>query len=182
MAPEFRTPFEMYLANLDIALRMLTSAQEWRQHACALEKLRIERYGDALRRTRESAAIAKDWNECQASFQAVLSDYLATTSNIWQQSVGLAVRNRGAFGEAVRDALNNWQSAWADQWKKAADVSGSGAPLREWLQHLEQMVSTGPDSWAFVQAAPQPEGSRPHAPQPVGAAAAGVRTRLVRGE
>lgn len=182
MAPEFNTPFDMYRANLDIALRMLASAQGWRQHAYAVEKLRIERDADVMRRMRGAAATAKDWNEYQASFQAVLRDYLATTSNIWQQSMGLAVRNRDALGEGMHDALNSWQSAWADQWNKAADVSGSGTPVREWLQHLEQMVAAGPDRHDSAQPAPQAAGSQPDAAQAVGTAAAGARTRLVRGE
>ena len=182
MAPDFNTPFDMYRANLDIAFRMLASAQEWRQHAYAVEKLRIERDADTLRRMRESAATAKGWNEYQASFQAVLRDYLATTSNIWQQSMGLAVRNRDTWGEGVRDALNSWQSAWADQWKKVADLSGSGAPVHEWLRHVEQMVAAGPDRNDSAQAAPQAAGSQPDAAQAVGAVAASARTRLVRGE
>lgn len=154
MKREFNTPLDVYRANLDIALRIFASAQEWRQHACAFEKLRIERDVDTLRRMRESAAAAKDWTECQASFQTVLCDYLVTTSNIWQQSVGLAVRDRDAFGEGLRDAFNNWQSAWVDQWKKAADVTGSGIPVREWLRQLEQVVAAGSDSHRVAQVAP----------------------------
>lgn len=49
---------DLYRANLDIALRMLASAQEWRQHACAFEKPRVQRDVDTLRRMRESAAAA----------------------------------------------------------------------------------------------------------------------------
>lgn len=182
MESEFNTSFGMYRANLDIALRMLASRQEWRQHACAFEKQRIDRDVDTLRRMRESTAAAKDWNEYLASFQTVLRDYLATTSNIWQQSMGLAARNCDAFGEAVRDALNNWQAAWAEQWKKAADVTGSGAPVREWLRQLEQVATAGSGNHEFGRGAPQLHASQQPAAQPVGAAAAGVRTRVVRGE
>jgi hypothetical protein len=171
MGPEFNTPFDMYRTNLDIALRMLASAQGWRQHASMVEKLRIERDADVMRRMRGSAATATDWSEFLGSFQAVLRDYLATTSNIWQQCMGLAVRNRDAIGEGMRDALNSWQPAWADQWKKAADMSGCSAPVYEWLQHHDS-----------AQAAPQAVGSQADAAQAVGAAAAGARTRLVRGE
>jgi hypothetical protein len=91
MGPEFNTPFDMYRTNLDIALRMLASAQGWRQHASMVEKLRIERDADVMRRMRGSAATATDWSEFLGSFQAVLRDYLATTSNIWQQCMGRPV-------------------------------------------------------------------------------------------
>lgn len=182
MASEFNTPFEVYRANLGVALRMFALAEEWRQHACELEKLRIERDVDALRRMRESATTAKNWDEYQAGFQAMLRDYFATTSNIWQQGMGLAIRNRDALGEGVRDALNSWQSAWADQWQKTAEVSGSGAPVQEWLQHLEQAIAAGSGVREVAQTAAQPQASQPQAVQPVGTAAARARRRLVRGE
>jgi hypothetical protein len=175
MATEFNTPCDICRANVGLALRMLTLGQEWREHACTLEKLRVERDLDALRQLRESVGAAKDWNEFNANAQTMLHDYFATSSNIWQQGMGLAVHNQIAFGESLRDALKGWQSAWAERWQKAVAGNAAGTPMHEWMQRFGQTVASAPDAQGVLVSAQHPSAQ-------TGVPTSGARTRIVRGE
>ncbi len=175
MATEFDIPFDICRANVGLALRMLTFGQEWRQHACTLEKLRAERDLDALRKVRESLGAAKDWNELCSNVQAMLHDYFAINSNIWQQSIGFAVRNQNAFDESLRDVLKGWQSAWAGERQKAVTENAAGTPMHEWMQHFEQTVTSAPDAQGVLVSAQQPSTL-------TSVPTSGARTRIVRGE
>lgn len=178
MATEFNTPFDLYRANLGIALRSVVSAHEWRQHAWALEKLRIERDLEALRQASESVAAAKDWSELTAAFQNVLRDYLAAGTNIWQHGAGIAVQTQKELGESVRDGLKGgqpgWQSAWFDQWQKIAGTSPLGAPLRDWMSSFGRAVSGVADGYTAFNPVTQPVQN--------GSSAAGARARATRGD
>lgn len=141
MATELNTSFDIYRANLDLALRMVTFGLEGRRDACAFQTQRINRDLAAIRKLQEASSGAKDLNEYNAACQSMLQDYLTASTSIWQEAMGAAVRNQTAFGDDMRAALQSWQSAWATQCQKAADVSGAGTPMQEWMQRFEQAIS-----------------------------------------
>jgi len=174
MATEFNAPFDLYRTNVGVALRSLASAHEWRQHAWALEKLRIERDLGALRQASESVAAAKDWNELTAAFQ----NYLAAGTNIWQQGAGIAVQTQKELGESVRDGLKGWQpgwqSAWFDQWQNIAGTSPLGAPVRDWMGSFGRAVSGVVDGYTAFNPVTHPV--------QYGPSAAGARARATRGD
>jgi hypothetical protein len=109
MEAEFTHPF-VRGANLYLTPRLMTVWEECRQDACTLEAKRIERDLGALRQECEAIANAKDWSQFNSASQAVVSDYLKATANIWQEGIGVAMRSQSAFGEAITDAMKSWQS------------------------------------------------------------------------
>jgi hypothetical protein len=141
MATELNTSFDIYRANLDLALRMVTFGLEGRRDACTVQTQRINRDLAAIRKLQEASSGAKDLNEYNAACQSMLQDYLTASTSIWQEALGSAVRNQTAFGDDMRAALQSWQSAWATQCQKAADVSGAGTPMQEWMQRFEQAIT-----------------------------------------
>ena len=184
MATGYTHPFEIYRTNLTLALRMLSFGQDWRQRAGTLEKLRTERDCETLRQTREAATTARDWSEFNADIQTAARDYFATSSNIWQQGLGFAVHDQGAFGDAIREALRGWQANWGDQWqrqwqeqwRKVVDLNAAGTPVRDWMQQVEQTVSSALNSEGPAAAHPA------DAPQTSSAAASAVRAQVSGGD
>ena len=43
--------------------------------------------------------------------------------------------------DLIRAALQRWQPVWTTQCQKAADVSGAGTPIQDWVQRFEQAIS-----------------------------------------
>jgi hypothetical protein len=141
MATELNPSFDIYRANIDLALRMATFGQEFRRDACAFQTQRIDRDLDAIRKLQEASSRANDLNEYNAACQAMWQDYLTASTKIWQEALGKAVRNQTEFGDDMRAALQNWQSAWTTQCQKAVDASGAGTPVQEWMQRFEQAIA-----------------------------------------
>ncbi|TDN63218.1 hypothetical protein [Paraburkholderia sp. BL10I2N1] len=141
MATELNASFDLYRANLDLALRMVTFGLEGRRDGCAFQTQRINRDLAAIRKLQEASSRSKDLNEYNAACQSMLQDYLTASTSIWQEALGSAVRNQTAFGDDMREALQGWQSAWTTQCKKAADASGAGTPIQEWMQRFEQAIA-----------------------------------------
>ena len=185
MVTGYTRPFEIYRANLTLALRMLSFGQDWRQRACTLEKLRTERDFETLRRTREAATTARDWSEFNANIQTAARDYFSNSSNIGQQGLGFTVHDQNAFGDAIREALRGWQANWGDQWqrqwqeqwKKVVDLNAAGTLVRDWMQQVEQTVSSALDSRGFAAAH---LGDAP--PQTSSVTAPAVRADVSRGD
>lgn len=141
MAIESIAPLDLYRANLGLALRMLSFGHEGRRQACEFEMQRINRDLAALNAGREATTGARDWSELAASYQTMLRDYMAATSNLWQQGLVSAARQQSACSDGMRDALVRWQSAWADEWQKSTGINPVSPPLQEWLQRFEQTIS-----------------------------------------
>lgn len=145
MAIEFDTPLDLYRANVGLALRMIGLGHDVRQQACDLEVQRIKRDLAALNATREATIRARDWSELASSYQAALRDYMATTTNVWQQALVSAARQQSAYGDGMRDALAQWQSAWTNNWRKGTGFDPVCTPLKDWFQRFEQLVAGAPD-------------------------------------
>jgi hypothetical protein len=141
MATESTTPPDPYRANLALVLRILMFGHDARRQACEFEMRRIKRGLAALTATREATTGARDWSELASSYQAMLRDYMAATTNLWQQGLISAARQQSACGDGMRDAIGRCQSAWADVWQKGTGINPSSMPLQEWLQRFEQTVS-----------------------------------------
>lgn len=148
-------PFDLGRNNLRFALHLLTVAGEYRQQMCGLEEKRIERDLDAIHRERDALANAKDINELASASQDALRNYLQKTANLWQEAAGVTMRNQGAWGEAVSDAIRNWQSMWTTGFQRPS--SGlTTAPV--WL---------GGFGAAFPNVQTSPPGAQPAAAAPV---------------
>ncbi|SAL61786.1 hypothetical protein AWB67_07421 [Caballeronia terrestris] len=131
MEIEFHDPFDICRTNLRLALRFGSLAQEWRQHVCTLQVRRIERDKEALESEREALARARDWGEFNTATQTVMREYFAATVSLWQEGVGVAMRNQTVVGEAFADILKDWQSAWTGGYAKPA--SGASAAIPDWV-------------------------------------------------
>ncbi|BFG79983.1 hypothetical protein PTKU46_80170 [Paraburkholderia terrae] len=128
METEFTNSFNLGRTNLRLALRLVSLAHEWQQHAGELQARRIERDIEALRREHEAVADAKNWSEINAATQAVMRDYLAASASLWQEGMNVAMRNQNAFGEAIADWLKNVQSAWTGEFQKTAGARKAAMP------------------------------------------------------
>ncbi|MFM0470630.1 hypothetical protein [Paraburkholderia strydomiana] len=140
MAIEFDTPLNLYRANVGLALRIVGFGHDVRQQACDLEMQRIKRDVAALNATREATIRAREWSDLASSYQAALRDYMATTTNLWQQALVSAARQQTAHSDGMRDALAQWQSAWTNNWHRSTGIDPVSTPLQDWFQRLEQLV------------------------------------------
>ncbi|NPT56153.1 hypothetical protein [Paraburkholderia elongata] len=140
MTTEATTPLDVYRANLELALRMLSCGHKARQQACEFAMQRVKRDLTAINTTREAAAGAHDWNDFGESCQVMLRDYIEATTNLWQQGWVSALRQQSAYSDGIREALANWQSTWTDQWKKSIGMNPAAIPMQEWTQHFEQAL------------------------------------------
>ena len=157
MATESIAPLDPYRANLGLALRMLSFGHEARRQACEFEMQRIKRDLAALNAAREATTGARDWSELASSYQTTLRDYLATTTNLWQQGLASAARQQSACSDGMHDALVRWQSAWTDEWQKSTGINPLSPPLQEWLTRFEQTISGALDGrTAFGQSMNSP--------------------------
>jgi hypothetical protein len=100
--------------------RLMTGCEKWCEQARALEAKRVERDLGALRQQCEAVANATDWSEFNSASQAVVRDYLKATANLWQEGMGVAMRNQSAFGEAFFDAMKSWHSTGTGEFQKVA--------------------------------------------------------------
>jgi hypothetical protein len=142
MAGRSVTPFDLYRANLAFALQLLSFGQEARQQTCEFEMRRIRRDLATAQAIRKVASTAHDWSELAVSCQTVARDYLASTTNLWQQGLGTAVRLQSGCTEGLREGLANWHSAWSDQWPTHTPMNPVVSSWQEWLQRL-QSAATG---------------------------------------
>ncbi|MFL9893217.1 hypothetical protein P0D71_28955 [Paraburkholderia sp. RL17-383-BIF-A] len=131
------TPFELFRANLSFALQALSFGHQARQQACEFEMQRIRRDLEAARAIGNAASAAKDWSALAVSWQTVLRDYMATTTNLWQQGLGAAVRLQTGSFEGMREAFATWQAVSTDQWPTQAAMNPVMQPWQEWLQRVE---------------------------------------------
>lgn len=138
------TPFNLYRANLTFALQMLGFSLEGRQQACELEMQRIRRDVAAVHGLRNAASAAHDLNKLTASCSTVARDYMATTTNLWQQGVSSAMRLQSGYGEGLREAFATWQSAWSDQWPMHAPNSPAELLWQDWLQRIQNTAVQTP--------------------------------------
>jgi hypothetical protein len=138
------TPFDVYRANLTFALQMLGFSLEARQQACEFEMQRIRRDVAAVHGVRSAASAAHDLSKLTASCNTVARDYMATTTNLWQQGVSSAVRLQSAYSEGLHEALATWQSAWSDQWPLHAPNSPAVLLWQEWLQRIQRTAAQTP--------------------------------------
>lgn len=141
MATEFDTPLDLYRANVGLALRIVGLGHDVRQQACGLEMQRIKRDLAALHTTREATIRARDWSELAPSYQAALRDYMAASTNLWQQAFVSAARQQSAYSDAMRDALAQWQSAWTNNWRRSTGIDPICTPIKDWFQRVEQLVA-----------------------------------------
>ncbi|MFM0514102.1 hypothetical protein [Paraburkholderia sp. RL17-373-BIF-A] len=144
MADKSVTPFDLYRSNLSFAIQILGISHEARQEACEFEMQRIRRDLAAAHAIRNAASAAHDWSEFAASYQAMVRDYLATTTNLWQQGLGSAVRLQSGCSEGLREALATWQSSWSEQWPTHAPMNPVMLPWQEWLQRTQSMMVAMP--------------------------------------
>ncbi|MBB5496020.1 hypothetical protein [Paraburkholderia sp. MM5384-R2] len=148
MATDSTTPLNLYRANLGLALRMLGCGHEYRRQACEFEMLRIKRDLAALNATRDAATGAHDWSELAAGYQTMLRDYMAATTNLWQQGLVSAARHQTACSDDMRDALAGWQAAWTGNWQQGAGMNLAALPLQDWMRRFEQTVRNALDCGA----------------------------------
>ncbi|EIF30809.1 hypothetical protein BCh11DRAFT_06315 [Burkholderia sp. Ch1-1] len=130
------TPFELYRANLSFSLQVWSFSHEARQQACEFEMQRIRRDLAATHAIGRAASTARDWSALAVSCQTVLRDYVATTTNLWQQGLGSATRLQTGFFEGLREAFATWQAASTDQWSTHPAVNPVMLPWQEWLQRM----------------------------------------------
>jgi hypothetical protein len=147
MATESTGPLDLYRANLGLVPRTLNVWHEARQQVCEFEMLRVKRDLAALSAKREAAG-ARDWSELASSYQTTLREYLAATTNLWQQGLVSAVKQQSVCSDGMRDAFARWQAAWTGQWQKAAGMTSTMMPLQEWMQRFDQTVRGAPDGRA----------------------------------
>jgi hypothetical protein len=138
------TPFNLYRANLTFALQMLGFSLEARQQACEFEMQRIRRDAAAVDGIRNAASAAHDLSKLTASCSTVARDYMATTTNLWQQGVSSAVRLQSACSEGLREALATSESVWSDQWPMHAPNNPAALLWQEWLQRIQSTVAQTP--------------------------------------
>ncbi|MFL9965472.1 hypothetical protein PQR02_31410 [Paraburkholderia sediminicola] len=138
------TPFNLYRANLTFALQMLGFSLEARQQACDFEMQRIRRDVAAVHGMRNAASAAHDLSKLTASCGTAARDYMATTTNLWQQGVSSAMRLQSAYSQGLREALATWQSAWSDQWPMHAPNSPAVLLWQEWLQRIQHTAAQTP--------------------------------------
>lgn len=151
------TPLDLYRATLSFALRLLSFSHQARQQACEFEMQRIRRDLAAARAIGNAASAARDWSALAVSLQTVLRDYMATTTNLWQQGLGSAVQLQTGSFEGLRDAFATWQAASTDPWPAYAPMNPVMLPWQEWLQRLG-----GAAARPVVRAARSEAGYEPH--------------------
>ncbi|MFL9913736.1 hypothetical protein [Paraburkholderia sp. RL17-337-BIB-A] len=84
----------------------------------------------------------------QACELEMLREYLAATTNLWQQGLVSAVKQQNACIDGMRDAFARWQAAWRGEWQTGAGMTSTTMPLQEWMQRFEQTVRDAPDGRA----------------------------------
>ncbi|CAD6556923.1 hypothetical protein LMG28727_06239 [Paraburkholderia kirstenboschensis] len=141
MAGKSVTPFDLYRANLSLALQVGSFSHEARQQVSELEMQRIRRDLAAAHAIRNAVSTAHDWSEFSASYQSTVRDYMTTTTNLWQQGLDSAVRLQSRFSEGLREALANWQTAWSEQWPTHAPMNPVMLPWQEWLRRMESTAA-----------------------------------------
>lgn len=144
MAGKSVVPFDLYRANLAFALQVLSFSHGARQQACEFEMQRIRRDLAAVHALRSAASAAHDWSELAVSWQTMVRDYVASTTNLWQQGLGSAVRLQSGFSEGLREALATWQSAWSEPWPTHAPMNPATLPWQEWLQRMQSTAAGMP--------------------------------------
>ncbi|MGF6920589.1 hypothetical protein [Paraburkholderia sp. 40] len=150
MSTESTTPLDLYRANLGLSLRMFGYGHEYRRQACEFEMQRIQRDLAALNATRDAATGAHDWSELAASYQTMLRDYMAATTNLWQQGLASAARQQTACSDGMRDALAGWHAAWTGNWQQGVGMNPATLPLQGWMRRFEEMARGALDGGAAL--------------------------------
>ncbi|MFL9944132.1 hypothetical protein [Paraburkholderia graminis] len=129
---------DLQRANLALALQLMGFGLEARQGACEFEMQRIQRDVAAAHAIRNAATSFHDCTHLAGAYKATARDYLATTTNLWQQGWGSAVRLQGSFSERLHEALATWQSTWGPQWPAHVPMN----PGHEWLQRVQSATGS----------------------------------------
>jgi hypothetical protein len=141
MAGRSVTPFDLHRANLAFGLQLLSVGHAARQQICEFEMQRIWRDVAAAQALRDVASSARDWSELAVSCQTLARDYLASTTNLWQQGLVSAARLQSGYSDGLREAFANWHSAWSEQWPTHALMNPGMSPWQEWLQRLQSTAA-----------------------------------------
>jgi len=118
---------------------MLSESQQWQEQWLALLQRRVARDRAALRGTLEAMRDAKGWNDFAEGSQAVWRDYLGASAAIWQDGVTAAMQGAGAWSDAARDAMQQWQQSMSGLQQGSA--GGAALPMGEWMAAFERAVS-----------------------------------------
>lgn len=150
MVTASNSPFDTCRANAAAALTMLTQGQQWREQLLKLQQRRLDCERAALEGTLDTLRHAQDWTDLATQSQAVLRDYLSTSTAIWQESVTVAMQDAGAWAETARGLARNWQESLARM--QASSPATSAMPMRDWMTAFERAVGAAVADSAAAEA------------------------------
>ncbi|OUL96376.1 hypothetical protein [Paraburkholderia hospita] len=153
MTTEFNTPFDIYRANLEFSVHVLTLGLEWQQNVYAFEARRLERDLRAISHTLDAIAVTKDWNTVAAMSQALLHDYVTRGASALQERVGTTIQNQCALRDNISNALKHWQLNVTGPMLGAGDKEVAGTPFRGWVNAFERAMTGVMDNYTAVNSA-----------------------------
>lgn len=130
MATGQQSPFEHARSALCKGLRMAMLGHDQRHAANLIESRRIGRDRRTVEHMHAAIAQATSWQGIADAYQAIMTEYLTTTSELWQDEIALVARGQSEFGTLFRETLDEWGTAWTDAWTGLPSmIAPAGKPL-----------------------------------------------------
>jgi hypothetical protein len=121
-------PLDMYRANLCLALRMLTMAQETRQQTWQLEAQIADSSAEILRDAAKSVEQAHDWATLATLPGALMRDEAQVIAKFWEGWFGIAVQSRNQMSAGCGDAMRHWQQNLQGLSNSTSERASEAAP------------------------------------------------------
>lgn len=153
MTTDFKTPFDIYRANLEFSMRVFTLGLEWRQNVYALEARRIEHDLDTIRHALDAIADTKNRNALAAISQALLHDYVTRGACAWQERIGMTIQNQCALRDNISNALRHWQLSVTGPMLRVGDKDVADTPFRDWVNTFERAMSGMMENYTALNSA-----------------------------